>query len=184
MDKIKKITINDLKYIKELADHAFGSNYLNLNYFNKVLNSSLYYSWIIHNKANIPIAFLVAYKTSKQEIASYLDDKSIKLQVNDNTICLDTMVVNPRFRKQGIGKKLIENAMNQLFESSYIMYAWKNGKTINMEGIANEFNFKIIKEYKQLWKKDCLDNKFQCPSKKINTCNCTTIVYYKSLSIR
>jgi len=178
MNKIKEITINDLNFLKELADSALGENYLNLDYFKNVISSPLYYGWTIYSYQQVPIAFLVAYKTTCLEIQEYLNDFSIGNKLSNDTICIDTMVVKPHFRKKGIGKMLVGNALSKFSKSSFIMYAWKNNEIINMSEIANLYRFTKLKEYANLWTKDCLDNQFFCPSKKNNTCVCSTVVYY------
>ena len=183
MNKIKEITINDLKFLKEMSDIALGTDYLTLDYFEKVINSPLYFGWVVYSDAHIPVAFLIAYRTSRMEIQHYLKDYSIANQLTENTVCLDTMVVNPNYRYKGIGKRLIDNAMLKFPENSFIMYAWKSKVGINMERIAKYYNFKILKEYPDLWTEDCLANKFSCPSKDGDCCSCVTVVYYRAYRI-
>ena len=177
---MNEIKIENIEDLVQMANQALGMNYLDVDYFNKVINSPVYYSWIIFSETNQPIAFLVAYKTSKQEIQNYLTDFSLSNQLDENTVCFDTMVVLPNERNKGIGKELIKNAISYFPKNSYIMYAWKNKKIINMESIARFFNFKVLKEYPKLWEEDCLANKFSCPAKEEGKCSCSTVVYYFS----
>jgi len=163
-----------------LSNRGLGKGYLTEAYFNRVLNHNNYYGWVVLNEEESVVAFLIAYQTSTPEIIHKLNDDSLSSFFNQTTICLDTMVVDSKFRNKGLGKRLIQNALTYFSSPTvgFIMYAWKTKGKTNMQRIAHFFNFKQLKEYPDLWKKDCLNNLFVCPEKANNTCNCTTIIYY------
>ena len=94
--------------------------------------------------------------------------------------CLDTMVVASNYKRKGIGKRLIGEAICELGEDShYIMYTWKQGEKINMRGIAEFFQFQVLSDYKAYWEKECDKGLFQCPARTDDKCTCSMSLYYR-----
>lgn len=163
-----------------LSDPHLGKGYLDVNYFDKVKKSSVYkgIGVVFENKL---IAFLTYYFTNKNHVFSITNDSSLGRILNDKIICLDTMVVNPDYRKKGIGRSLIENVVsNYKNEYGFLMYTWNQQGKINMLRIGEDFNFNKVGEYTEIWKDDCEKNRFICPAKNGEICLCSTVLLYKS----
>lgn len=172
------------KWIEDLvllSDSALGNGYLTFNYFENVIKSSNYSGFCIFYNDRI-IAFLIYYRTTRKEVLERLNDRDLHSKLDKRIVCLDTMVVADEFRNQGIGKMLIDLVITDYKkEAGFIMYAWKQNSIINMKKIADNFLFSQIKEYQELWKKDCENNLFRCPVKTVDfqTCLCSCVLYYR-----
>ncbi|MCT4579780.1 MAG: GNAT family N-acetyltransferase [Flavobacteriales bacterium] len=176
------LTKNRIDELVLLAAPHLGEGYLNHDYFDQVIVSQQYDGWCLINENHELIAFLVFYRTSPDEVVNRVGDDSIKNALNDKIVCMDTMVVASSYRKKGVGRFLIKRAIDHFQgEYGFIMYAWKQKKQINMERIAHYFHFKVLGEYSDLWKEDCEQGLFKCPSKQQEEqqCHCATILYYK-----
>ncbi len=175
--KIKKEWTNDLVL---LSDEFLGKGYLTASYFNKVIANKRYDGYCVFDREKL-IAFFVCYKTDNRKIVNNLKDESLALILDANIICIDTMVVSLEYRKQGIGKSLINSVIKtNRANYGFIIHAWKYNGSINMAGIANYFSFFLVKEYPDLWKNDCQDNNFICFVKKEEEieCRCSCALFY------
>lgn len=177
---IKNIEEVSIKDLINLAQPNLGEGYLDTEYFNLVFNSEKYAGWAVLNELNQLVAFLAVYKTSNKEVVDKLNDYSIKSELDEQIICIDTMVVHKNYRKKGIGKLLISKTLEKhKKENGYVMYTWSQKGKINMLNIANYFQFKKIKEYHDLWRSDCENGTFNCPALgKEKICCCSTVLYY------
>ncbi len=177
------LTTDRVDDLVKLASPHLGEGYLDREYFFNSVTSNNYDGWCVVDEKNELVAFLIYYKTGEKEVVNKVGDRGIKEFLDSKIICLDTMVVAPKYRKMGVGKWLIEQAIKRLQkEYGFLMYAWNQRGKINMEKIANSFAFKLLGEYKELWKSDCENNLFKCPAKKsgIEACVCSTVLYYKA----
>lgn len=181
--KFTKINITMIDILVEISEANFGYNYLTFDYFYNIINDENFDGWCVVDNEDVIVGFLFFYKTSIKEIIKNTKDISLKEDIcnNSNIICLDTMVILPKYRKLGIGKKLIYKVLNVFKDYSFIMYAWKYNNTINMKSIANKMGFTKLREYKDLWKEDCENNKFICCIKSSSSrgCVCSTVLFFR-----
>ncbi len=176
---IQHIDEVEIPELIQLSKKSLGEGYLTIDYFKKVVFSERYYSWKIVDEKNGLIAFLVAYKTSFEEVYEKTGNRNVTEKMEIPLYCLDTMVVETSYRRKGLGKRLINEAIQSLGEGShYIMYTWKQGEKINMQGIAEFFQFYPLKEYNGFWEKGCVNGEFKCPA-KIEKCVCSMVLYYR-----
>jgi GNAT superfamily N-acetyltransferase len=164
----------------ELADSSLGEGYLNESYFNLTFNSSKYEGWAVMNDSDESIAFLVVYLSSNKEVIEKVNDESIKGKLDNQIVCIDTIVVHPNYRKKGIGKILLNKAIQKYNKKyAFVMCAWSQKGLISIQSLANYYNFKELKEYPDLWRFDCEEGDFNCPAKVSDkACCCSMVLYY------
>lgn len=164
-----------------LAEPSLGKGYLSTDYFKNINKSSRYEGKAVICKGEL-VAFLVYYFTNKNDVVEKLNDLALLQDLDNEIICLDTMVVNPKYRMQGVGKELIEVTINKYNKRfGFLMYAWSQQGKINMKRIADDFLFEQKGEYTELWKEDCEKGCFICPAKKNKVCICSTVLFYRKL---
>lgn len=175
---ISSVAINKLV---QLSVPALGEGYLTKKYFIKINKSDNYKGIAVVYKGEL-VAFLVYYFTTRNEVVKNINDLSIASCLDNDIICIDTIVVRAEYRKKGIGKELIKNIVNKYEKKfSFLMYAWNQDGVVNMKKIAEDFFFKPIGEYARIWEKDCKKGVFKCPAKKGKGCMCSAVLLYRRL---
>lgn len=178
----KIITIAEVPVLDlvNLASPVLGIGYLDKAYFMNALSAITYDGWAVCTEDNLLIGFLIVYRTTAAEVLQQVKNDTIISNLDQHICCIDTVVIAAEYRKKGIGSLLMKKAIQTYKQNhGFLLYAWKLNEKINIQRLAEAFQFKVISKPEQLWKTDCENSIFLCPAKEIDhACSCTAVLYY------
>jgi GNAT superfamily N-acetyltransferase len=97
---------------------------------------------------------------------------------------IKTVGIEKTFQGRGYGTILlleIEKALKNIGINTLIVSAWVDKDTTNIGGVLKQNQYNEMFYDNSYWKEDCEKNKFFCPSKTGNTCQCGARFYKKSI---
>lgn len=145
---------DDVPYLKELSNKAFGEKFHNDTYFSE------------QNLKECTI-----YDNGK--IAGYC-----MVFVEKDRIKIDSVVVDEEERGKGVATALIEDVIMNFPSRTIYTNAWKRGNQVPIAPILDRLGFHKLEEVTQLWYKRSLESEFECVECG-NPCHCRAIVYQK-----
>ena len=140
-----------LAHVVHLADEAFGKGYLDAHLFQ-------------------PDHCLVAL--SQQQVVGF-----IYAQCNDCQAVLQTVVVHPAFRSQGIALLLGKEALRRFpARVSWTSPAWECAGKVPADKLLRALGFEPILRVANYWHMDSLRRGYACPVCG-NPCHCSSVIY-------
>jgi len=165
----------------QLSDQAFGSNYLNSNYFKTTINSPSDFGFVIKSKDGI-MGYIFSSIVTNQEINTHLlkGGNTIANQLKGKTTIIKHVAINGNYQKQGLGQQLIEHTLNQLKNNceQFICVSWKKGATTPMSQLLIKSKFSLLDTINNYWLEDSISKKFPCPICG-NPCKCSADIFIK-----
>jgi len=192
--KIEKITIlpaetSQVAKILELATELFGYGYVE-DIESYIRDSEAFvYVALLDNKV---IGFASGKLCEKQNLLDLTHSKNHHLLSPDilhssergNLGLIKTVGIKKDFQGRGYGTSLlisIENALKSININTLVISAWVDKNKTNIGGVLVQNQYSEMFYDDTYWKEDCEKNKFFCPSKMNNLCQCGTKFFKKSI---
>jgi ribosomal protein S18 acetylase RimI-like enzyme len=100
---------------------------------------------------------------------------------------IKTIAIHPNFQRKGYGTKLLQHIIHKIEiqkNACSIYYpAWKESACDGFCKLLINKGFKEVKEYKNYWSADSVQNNYSCVKCGNPPCNCTMVLFKKTLNI-
>jgi len=192
--KIEKIQIvpaelNQVSKILELATELFGYGYV--EDVESYIRDTEAFVYVALYKDEI-IGFASGRLCEKKSLLDLTHDNNhhflspdILHSAERGTLGLiKTVGVKKEFQGRGYGSSLlveIEKALKGININTLIVSAWVDKDKTNIGGVLKQNQYMEMFYDATYWKEDCEKNKFFCPSKVNNVCQCGTRFYKKAI---
>ncbi len=178
---IKKLSINDLKIIKQFSDKWIGINYYGLDDLKLVIDLSDDTSFCAWDKSKL-VGIRLTYSTGKwiQRFPNGLTVSKWKID-QEKVAYFKSLFIHPKYQNQKIGKRLSSKSIQALKKQgakAIICHSWLESPNNSSLTYLNSFGFNEINQHKNFWS----DNHYECIRCGTNTCKCTAVEMIKLLS--
>lgn len=177
-----KIVDSNKKHISKItkiADEELGKSYLDINSFK--FGKSCFLR-VAKQKNETVLGFCISSITSKLIMELQLGLKLTSKNSTSTIGLIKTLAVNKEYQNIGIGFNLVADAITNFKKQqikTIICLAWKSKNGVNIAGIMQQHQFKILKEIPNYWEKESIKHKFNCPECGY-PCNCSALIYLKN----
>ncbi len=178
---IKNVLHSDFEKIVELCNRRYGTGYMTLESFNKLLKNPNFFKIATTNGKFMGFASFLAdidenvaksMGLSELEIANISDGKP--------SVIYKSAALESEFEGCGVMRKLLGELIKQATNNNYgaiFASAWVIGDIVPIERNLKTFEFKYIANRSMLW---CDDEGYNCIVCK-GRCRCDAAIYYKKL---
>lgn len=181
---ITPINLSDIYSIIEISDKQLGKDYLTKKDLQDYIDHPSYLNikTTIENKIT---GFSIAQICSVVELKNMLleEKKWLTDQFKDHEPVFYRKItcVDPRYEEMGIAHKLVEHSLKRIQSKvkSILSVCWKKNGVVPFGKILENFDFHILKEIPNYWKKDSLNKQYKCEICGDPPCRCSAVIYAK-----
>lgn len=181
---IRKAEINDVNAIESLADLSFGSGFLCHKDIETDL-TNIQNHWFIHwdkKSAQLNGFIKSAHLSQFSELKKHLPDNQFQLfesmPLKFPLTMIETIAVHPKFKNQGIGKKLLQFELkNEL--TNALSVVWKHPQGTPLAHLYQSMGFHLLKTIPNYWEYDSLKHQYECVYCGAPPCHCQAMIYYR-----
>ncbi|GBU21866.1 hypothetical protein R80B4_01768 [Fibrobacteres bacterium R8-0-B4] len=173
--------------IAAISDRELGVGFLTYNdIMDKILDKDSHICKVALMNKTVS-GFCLSKIVNQSEICDYLhvDQASLPEYVNraEKIGVLKTIAVHSDFHRHGVGYALTLAAYNELIKrdiQAICSIAWKNGETINADGVLSAVGLRPHIEIKSYWEADGIKNNYNCSACGPPPCKCSAVLYFKA----
>jgi len=182
---IQLLNHDSIEVALKICDTELGKDYLSTSYLSDLINNEKALIQAAFNQNNELIGFsscmiLTNIELKKAIHSSQFSQLPSEITYSTQIGITNTIVIKNEYKNQGIGTVLFKEFLT-FFEKNktacIVAFAWKNNEGINMGGIFEKHNFKILKSIKNYWSEESIENNYNCPSCGNPPCFCTAVIY-------
>jgi len=187
----KNFTISALKRVDcasvmEIADKQLGVGYVGRQYLLDILaEKGDRQCRVAHDReTGHVIGFCIYSIIDRAMLSEILKGKEVNtLAFHDQVGYLATIAIDDNYQGNGIACKfseLVDKEMRAINVEAIVSTAWKHNGIVNIGGVLERSGYRKKAELVNYWYADSIEKRYQCP-KCGNPCNCTCVVYEKTL---
>jgi len=171
-----------------ISDKELGEGFLqHKDIMNKILDKDSHICKAALINETI-VGFCLSKIVKRSEICDYLhvDQANLPEYVKcaDKIGVLKTIAVHNKFHRHGVGHALTFAAYNDLITrdvQAISSIAWKNGETINADGVLSALGLRPHIEIKSYWEADGIKNNYNCSACGPPPCRCSAVLYFRAV---
>ena len=172
----------DEKYFNDivtLSNQQFGDDFLSID---QLSNQTKGYVAVNGTKVLGFLIYKVCNQFSDLESIVLKDKKEVEQQINHHfpVGVISTIAVDINYSNQGIGKKILDTALNDLSNQckSMISFLWEHPNGTPLAHLLKQYDFNQLKTIKNYWFDDALLKGYNCKYCG-NPCKCNCLVYFR-----
>lgn len=144
------------------------------------------------NKQNLPsdkpagdiIGFCVGAVFDQDGLNTYLntpvDQLSEGLSSANKVGVIRTIAVTEDFENRGVATSLLENCITACLDNGATVLCavgWEEDSQVNIDGHMSQFDFRLVGKIDEYWKKESIEQEFNCTSCGDPPCTCSAAIY-------
>ena len=183
--RVREAQDEDMARILEIACHALGHDYLDVDDFQ---NTSSRYIYVSEYEGKIQ-GFALAECLEKDGFNDVIKGNPWRLSADVKQAdrsgkigVIKFVAIDPAFQKKGIGMKLVQESLAALKKAGMdlvVSIGWKTDY-VHIEPILLANGFVKRSSFKEFWHKESVERGYDCP-RCGNPCHCEAILFIKSL---
>lgn len=175
---IRNIKHADIEMVLKLSSNEFGEGFHTKEHVLKYVDrDDALAIGIFQSDEILGLAFteLMDIDSFNRKINRFPNNKSLP----ERFIYLDSIMINSRYQKKGLGSKLMGACLERIDPSkTLVSLGWKNKNGINVQSLFLKYGFEMYDEIKDIWTENCDAGKFECPY-KTGPCDCSVRLFVR-----